>query len=56
MVWFPCPTALLNHSIFNECTLSGASGKSLVELGNPYKETCDGAQVEKVDCGRAVGD
>jgi len=36
--------------------LSGASGKSLVELGKPYKETCDGDQVEKVAGGRAVGD
>jgi hypothetical protein len=36
--------------------LSGASGKSLVELGKPYKETCDGYQVEKVDYGRAGGD
>ena len=37
-------------------TLSGASGKCLVELGKPYKETCDGDQVEKVDSGRAIGD
>ena len=36
--------------------LSGASGKCLVELGKPYKETCDGDQVEKVDSGRAIGD
>jgi hypothetical protein len=35
--------------------LSGASGKSLVELDKPDKETCDGDYVEKVDCGRAVG-
>src|SRR5215471_8012068 len=37
------------------CTvLSGASGKSLVELRKLYKETCNGSQVAKADCGRAV--
>ena len=41
---------------FRKAWLSGASGKSLVESGKSYKETCDGDQVEKVDGGRAVGD
>ena len=41
--------------LWNFRRLSGASGKCLVELGKPYKETCDGDQVEKVDSGRAIG-
>ena len=36
--------------------LSGASGKSLVELGTLYKETYDGHQAEQADGGRAVSD